>query len=251
MGQRLVVTISDDGEPKMKIYYHWSAYTTATFDVLNDLWNNAIKPLKRAGKSTKEILLGIIHYLEGNVDEEHLKWIQKMYPDGSYKRSCHGGIGWFNKKEKLGIDDNRPNEELAYIQSLYPGETFSTDVDRNDGLVYMSKDGMKDVQGWSEGNAGIDLKHENYYHDIHWCYHGKDGFIADLAYERDGEEPDPDTQAELSVEFDNLRIYDGDGSELFGGSCNDIAKNWAEWNRLTDGDYRFRDIHDTVWEGCE
>ena len=249
MGQRLVVTITggENHEPKMKIYYHWSAYTASTFDVLNDLWN-AIKPLKRAGKSTEEILLGIIRHLEGNVDEIHKKMLSQLFPDLP-KRSCHGGVGWFNKEDKLGIDDNRPNEELAYIQSLYPGETFSTDVDRNEGLVYMSKDGMEDADAWAEGTASIDLETETFSNDVNWCYHGKDEFIVDLAYARDGEEPDPDTQAELAKEYEALSVYDGDGSALFEGKCDDIEKDWNEWNRLTGGDYRFRDSKGTVWEG--
>lgn len=252
MGQRLVVTIKDKNEPKMKIYYHWSAYTASTFEVLNDLWENAIKPLKRAGKGTSDILLGIIRHLEGNVDENFREWLKandmsKIYHGGKLP-SCHGGIGFFNKKNDP-FDEKLPNEELAYIQSLYPGETFSTDVDRNNGLVYMSKNGMEDVEAWAEGTASIDLDTETFSNNINYCYHGKDEFIADEAYARDGKEPDPDEQAELSSEFDNLRIYDGDGSKLFEGRCEDIVKNWNEWDRLTDGDYRFRDIHDTVWEG--
>lgn len=246
MGQRLVVTIKDKNEPKMKIYYHWSAYTASTFDVLNDLWNNAIKPLKRAGKGTSDILLGIIRYLEGNVDENFRAWLKsndmsKIYKDGKLP-SCHGGIGFFNKKNDP-FDDNLPNEELAYIQSLYPGETFSTDVDRNNGLVYMSKDGMNDADAWAEGTASIDLDTETFSNDVNWVYHGKEEFIENYLDDRCGD------YKELEQEFYSLKVYDGDGSKLFEGRCEDIVKNWNEWDRLTDGGYRFRDIHDTVWEG--
>ena len=76
MGQRLVVTIKNKGEDKMKIYYHWSGYTMSTFEELQKLWD-IIKPLKKAGKSTEEILLGIIHGLEGNVDKNFQTWQQK------------------------------------------------------------------------------------------------------------------------------------------------------------------------------
>lgn len=245
MGQRLVVTIKDKNEPKMKIYYHWSAYTASTFEVLNDLWN-AIKPLKRAGKGTSDILLGIIRHLEGNVDENFRAWLKsndmsKMYEGGKLP-SCHGGIGFFNKKNDP-FDDKLPNEELAYIQSLYPGETFSTDVDRNNGLVYMSKDGMKDADAWAEGTASIDLDTETFSNNINYCYHGKDEFIENQLYDRREE------YKELEQEFYSLKVYDGDGSKLFEGRCEDIVKNWNEWDRLTDGGYRFRDTHDTVWEG--
>lgn len=235
MGQRLVVTISADSEPKMKIYYHWSAYTMSAFDELKTLWN-IIKPLKRAGKTTEEILLGIIHGLEGNVDVAHKKWLEANYPDSG--RSCHGGIGFFNKKDDP-FNKNLPNEELAYIQKLYPNETFSTDVDRNDGLVYMSPDGMEDVQGWSEGNASIDIDAETFYNDINWPYHGKDDYAE--AYDDDREEREQ--------EYDNMSTYEGDGSALFEGKCDDIETYMDTVNRLAgDGGYRFKDSKGTVWE---
>lgn len=248
MGQRLVVTIKENDKPKMKIYYHWSAYTASTFDVLNDLWNNAIKPLKRAGKSTDEILLGIIKYLEGHVDEKYKAFLDKNFPD--QKRSCHGGIGFFNKKRDP-FAENLPNEELEYIQSLYPNETFSTDVDRNEGLVYMSTEGMDDVQGWSEGDATIWIDDETYSHEINWVYNGKDEFIENQLDDRYGDDIDKSTEEykELEQEFNSLNVYDGDGIDLFEGKCDNIAKNWAEWDRLTGSDYRFRDKNNTVWEG--
>lgn len=248
MGQRLVVTIKDKGEDKMKIYYHWSGYTMSAFDELKTLWG-IIKPLKEAGKSTDEILLGIIHGLEGNIDEEMKKWLQMTYPEQAKGRPCHGGVGWFNKEDKLGLDDNRPNEELAYIQSLYPGETFSTEVDRNNGLVYMSKDGMEDAQSWSEGNAGIDLDTETFYNDINWLYHGKEDYIDRLSYDRCGESSDEETVDELAKEYDNLPTYKGDGQDLFEGSCDDIETNMkAVFDTVGNGGYQFKDEKGTVWE---
>lgn len=239
MGQRLVVTISADNEPKMKIYYHWSAYTMSTFDELNTLWN-IIKPLKRAGKTTDEILLGIIHGLEGNVDVAHKKWLDANYPDAG--RSCHGGIGFFNKNQDPFSTDKVPNEELAYIQKLYPNETFSTDVDRNDGLVYMSPDGMEDVQGWSEGNAGIDIDAETFYNDINWPYHGREDYIGRLS-------EDEETVDEVAKEYDDMPTYEGDGSELFEGKCDDIEKNMNAISDLVGNTgYQFKDSKGTVWE---
>lgn len=249
MGQRLVVTIKDKGEDKMKIYYHWSAYTSSTFDELNKLWNNCIKPLKRAGKSTDEILLGIIHYLEGDVDEEMKKWIQGFAP--SMKRSCHGGIGYFNKDSKWDDKVQKPNLELEYIQSLYPGETFDTQPDRNNGLVYMSKDGMEDAQSWSEGNASIDLDYEIYTHDVNWPMHvaDREEYVKEMNYERNGDsEIEPDERKELEQEYDNMAVYEGDGIKLFEGKCDDIAANWAEWQRLTGNGGTFKDTRGVVWE---
>lgn len=250
MGQRLVVSIKDKGVDKMKIYYHWSAYTASTFEELNKLWNDCIKPLKKAGKSTEEILLGIIKYLEGDVDETFKSWLEKLHPEQAI-RSCHGGIGYFNKDSKWDDKVQKPNLELEYIQSLYPGETFSTDVDRNNGLVYMSKDGMEDAQSWSEGNASIDLYYETYTHDVNWPMHvaDKEEYVKERNYDRNGDcEIEPDERKEFEQEYDQMNVYNGDGIELFEGKCDDIGKNWETWHRITGNGGLFRDTKGVVWE---
>ena len=237
MGQRLVVTIKSQDKPKMKIYYHWSGYTMSTFEELQKLWD-IIAPLKKAGKSTDEILLGIIHGLEGNVNEAMKKWLQEMYPDGKYDRCCHGGI-----------DGGKDSDEWKYITSLYPNEHFLEEVDRNEGLVAMSDKGMDDLQSWSEGDAWIDLDTETYGHNINWPYHGKEDYISRLAYDRYGAESDEETVDELAQQFDDMAIYDGDGSELFSGACADLRKNAdALFDVVGNSSYEFRDTNDTVWE---
>ena len=244
MGQRLVVTIRDKGVDKMKIYYHWSGYTSSTFEELSGLWFNCIKPLKRAGKTTDEILLGIIRYLEGNVDEIHKKWLDNLFPDQSKTRSCHGGIGYFNKDDKLGMEsDKLPNRELEYIQSLYPGETFDTHPDRNNGLVYMSKDGMADAQMWSEGDAEIDLDAETFRNDVHWLYDDKEYWIDEHVY-------DDRDRKETEKAYDSMSVYNGNGLNVFVGRCDDIDKCWNTWGELVGKNgYQFKDTAGIVWEG--
>lgn len=245
MGQRLVVTIKDNDKPKMKIYYHWSGYTGSAFDVLVGLWFNCIKPLKEEHKNTDEILLGIIRYLEGNVDAEHKKWLDTYFPD--QMTSCHGGVGWFNKESKLGSDEKLPNTELEYIQSLYPGETFSKDVDRNNGLVYMSEDGMADAQMWSEGDASIDLATDEIRNDIHWVY---DDWVNQTLYERDGEDAGDDERKELEQEYALMPTYDGDGIDVFVCKGDEIQDCWYTWTDLVgNGGYCFKDKRGIVWEG--
>lgn len=236
MGQRLVVTITANNEPKMKIYYHWSAYTMSAFDELNELWK-IIKPLKEAGKSTEEILLGIIHGLEGHVDEEMKKWLQMMYPEQAKERPCRGGI-----------DGGKDSDEWKYITALYPNETFAETVDRNNGLVAMSDKGMNEMQDWSEGNAGINLDTGTFYNDINWVYDGKEDYIDRLSYDRCGESSDEETVDELAKEYDNLPTYKGDGQDLFEGSCDDIETNMKAISDVIGNGYQFKDSGGTVWE---
>lgn len=235
MGQRLVVTIKDKGEPKMKIYYHWSAYTLSAFDELNTLWG-IIKPLKARGLSTEEILLGIIHGLEGNVDEVHKKWLEEHWPN--YTRSCHGGI-----------DGGKDSDEWKYITSLYPNETFSEDVDRNNGLVAMSDKGMHEMQDWSEGNAEINIDTETFANDVHWPYDGEKDYIDRCAYERTGDESDLETRNEYKQNYDSMPTYNGDGLELFEGKCDDIETCLnTVYNLVGNSGYEFKDKDGAVWE---
>lgn len=250
MGQRLVVTIKDKNEPKMKIYYHWSGYTMSAFNELKTLWG-IIKPLKKAGKLTEEILLGIIHGLEGNVDKDFRAWLETnnaANPYGGKLPSCHGGIGFFNKKNDP-FDEKLPNEELAYIQSLYPGETFSTDADRNNGLVYMSPDGMEDVQKWSEGNAEINIDTETFVNDINWTYNSKEDYVEGISYDRCNDETDDEARKEYAQGYDNMPTYNGDGSELFEGKCDDIEACFDTiFDLVGNSGCEFKDSKGTVWE---
>ena len=232
MGQRLVVTIKDGERERMKIYYHWSAYTKSTFGELIELWN-IIKPLKDAGKTTNEILLGIIHGLEGHEDPV----MEKLYAQSEFSkdRTTHGGIGYFNSKHNPLDEDKLPNEELAYIQHLYPGEKFAEHPDRNYGLIYMSRDGMKDVQGWSEGNATINLEDDTYEDEVYWSYPDKRSFLES-------------NEDENEESFNALPLYDGDAEHLFYGKCEDLETNYDLLCKALGSGWRFRDVNNAVFE---
>lgn len=235
MGQRLVVTIKDKGEPKMKVYYHWSGYTLNAFDELKTLWG-IIKPLKERGLSTEEILLGIIHGLEGNVDEEHKKWLEEHYPD--YARSCHGGI-----------DGGKDSDEWKYITSLYPNEIFSEDVDRNNGLVAMSDKGMDEMQNLSEGDAEINIDTETFINYVHWPYDDKEDYVYNCSYHHTGDKPNDEVRKEYEQEYDSIPTYNGNGVELFEGKCDDIDTCLnTVFNLVGNSGHEFKDERGTVWE---
>jgi hypothetical protein len=120
MGQRLVVTIKKDNEDLAKIYFHWSAYTYSAL------------------LETKKIIDCIYNHEDETVKELQLRLIKFVEDNG-------GGIKG---------DDS----EFKYIQSMYPNEVFKTlNYSRSYGLIALSKDGMQDLQDWSEGDVAIDL----------------------------------------------------------------------------------------------
>lgn len=216
MGQRLVVTIKADNKEQMKIYYHWSGYTNSTFYKLSELWYKCIRPLKDEGRSTKEILYGIIRFLENNVDEEYLKVLKENFPEFA-NRSCHGGVA---------------SGEMKYISDVFTGEKFLTNVDRNEGLVYMSAKGMNDAQSWSEGDAEIDLDTETFVHYIYDRYDNKNEFSADYGDEL----------------YDKLPTYDGHMEDLFSGKCDEIEQKGEIVGALTKEYGKFIDSMGAVCE---
>lgn len=120
MGQRLVVSIESMGECLAKIYYHWSAYTVSALYETQKIVDCIYN---KKDETKEELLLRLIRFCEAN-----------------------GG----------GIDGNE--DEFNYIQGLYPNQTFKKDgYSRNNGLIALSKNGMEDLQGWSEGDVTINI----------------------------------------------------------------------------------------------
>ena len=210
MGQRLVVTVTAQQKEQMKIYYHWDAYTGSTFGDLQHLIG-VIKPLREAGKGTSEILLAIIHALEKN-----------------------GG----------GINGGQDSDEWKYIKQLYPDEAFSPEVNRNEGLVSMTEQDMMDVQGWSEGDAEINLDDGTFYNGVHFPYEKEVWMHDRVEYD---EADDMDEAEEL---YEKLNVYGGNGSSLFEGDFDEIDGKYFDWLTATSGGTKhFRDRHNMVWEG--
>lgn len=123
MGQRLVITVKNNGEDLAKIYYHWSAYTVSA------LWE-ASKLVQcifnHKDETEKELKLRIIRFIEEN----------------------GGGI-------------RGDDYEFEYIRNMYPNETFKEDeYSRSNGLIALSERGMSELQDWSEGDIEIFIDEE-------------------------------------------------------------------------------------------
>lgn len=142
MGQRLVISITQNEKEVAAIYYHWSGYTYSALQetkrVINCIYNGEHETMDR-------LLLRLIHHLEAN----------------------GGGI-------------KGDESELSYIQSLYPNETFKTDgYSRNDGIIALSSKGISDLQRWSEGDVFIDLDRDEVDFCVYSGYEDLDEYIEE------------------------------------------------------------------------
>ena len=123
MGQRLVITVRNNGEELAKIYYHWSAYTVSA------LWE------------ASKLAACIYNHKDETEKELKLRLIRFCYENG-------GGI-------------SGEDYEFEYIRNMYPDEIFKEDgYSRSNGLISLSENGMQEAQGWSEGDIYFDIDDE-------------------------------------------------------------------------------------------
>ena len=123
MGQRLVVSIQNNGKELATVYYHWSAYTVSA------LWE------------TSKLVRCIFNHKDETEEELKLRLIRFCEENG-------GGI-------------NCNAEEFEYIESLYPGEVFKKEgYSRSEGLIDLSEKGRAESHGWSEGDVEIYIDEE-------------------------------------------------------------------------------------------
>lgn len=123
MGQRLVVSVQNNGKELATVYYHWSAYTVSALWEVSKLVNCIFN---HEDETEEELKLRLIRFCEEN----------------------GGGI-------------NCNPMEFAYIENLYPGEIFKKDgYSRNSGLIDLSENGRAESHSWSEGDVEIYIDEE-------------------------------------------------------------------------------------------
>ena len=122
MGQRLVVQIkNNDGEPLANAYYHWSGYTGSSAEMTN-------------------LVLG---YLEDAPkeynDKQKAAW--SLFMTGARFNPTEVGLlieKGIKKDWEFLIDDK--------------------EVDRNDGLLSVTEEGMQESEDWAEGLVEINIE---------------------------------------------------------------------------------------------
>ena len=175
MGQRLVVTIERADNPLAKLYFHWSAYTGdalyVTRDIVHCIYNHK-------DETDKEMLLRLIRFCEER-----------------------GGC----------IDGGTDHQEAKYIMQLYPNEKFKEDGSRSDGLIALSKEGMTEMQRWSEGDVYINLDRDLIDFCVYSGYESLSEYIEERkSWDDDFEEFTIDECPRVSYELGYIDVNDID-----------------------------------------
>ena len=199
MGHRLVINVFENHEADLPIancYFHWDAYTRST---LRDTfaWFQAYKALENISDPLLRTVRAFEHMKEFLISKEEMETIQKMLSSAEvsdfikhvyksiYKSSLEGGAG-------------STTNSLAQLQNKYPDETFQPAVDRNEGLIGVTKDDIEESMNWAEGSVYIYLDDMTWDFDVYYLMDENSSL-----FEYD-DEPDKSFQEELASckEFD-------------------------------------------------
>ena len=121
MGQRLNLEIVKDGKVLANSYYHWSAYTGSTFDLVQTAYE----------------------FIRTNpIGDDRLLAVRALEATGA------GMI----------------EEDLDFMHSFrkYSGQSFKECVDRNSGILGVTKTSINNTEDWSEGTASIIIDDYNH-----------------------------------------------------------------------------------------
>lgn len=152
MGQRLVIVGKKNHIPIFNIYYHWSAYTSSSIYEADRLLKYLLQPEKCG-----DLVLSAIEYCEAN-----------------------GG----------GISNDVDIEEA---QRVYPDHKIKTDgINRNDGLIAITADGMNNNLSWAEGVIEIDFDNDLINNNVFFYYDSVEQINEECDYEGDDKIKDSD-----------------------------------------------------------
>lgn len=126
MGQRLNLEICIDNEPLANVYYHWSGYTQAALQLADDFINGVTR-LQAGSKNDKlvPIVLTALRNSGAGLSEKEAAALIERFPD------------------LIGQPVSRP--------------ALEKDLNRNNGLIAFSEDGMNETRCCAEATVTIDV----------------------------------------------------------------------------------------------
>lgn len=135
MGQRLNVEIISKGKTISNIYMHWAAYTSSSLEI------------------TKDFIA-----VFADIKSEDLENLSEIY-----RRIKIARLG-----SSITPDEQK---ELNYT---HPEITVAESINRNDGLVSFSENGIQETRNWEEGRVSIDIENKTVKFEVYWDFSDDD-----------------------------------------------------------------------------
>lgn len=141
MGQRLVITIEDKNGLLAKAYYHWSGYTHSGLAITNI----AVKHFESAVR-TATSAMAVQRITNANLTEDDFAHRTKV------AIACHMLFA-----TNAGLETTETSPEDEAFKNMFPGCNYVVGVNRSDGLIAITENGMHDLQIWSEADVIINI----------------------------------------------------------------------------------------------
>lgn len=141
MGQRLVITIENNKKSLAKGYYHWSGYTRSGLITANMAIAAFEKSLNRAMEN-----ITLLAITDKTLTPEIIKDKVELLTACYMLFATDAGMQMTGEK----------SEQDAFNE-IFPNMNHSVGVNRNEGLVAITKEGMAGLQKWSEADVRINL----------------------------------------------------------------------------------------------
>lgn len=162
MGQRLNIEIMSNDSVLANAYYHWSAYTRSALYL------------------TKEIVAA---FDSVNEETDLKKAIRLLELTGA-------GV---NSSERMRIDND--------VTGKFAGIEFKDCINRNEGLLAVTKEGIDETRYWEEGRVTIHLDTHTINFDVLW-------YIDAEIYEEEYEESAEDIPLVDDFDFTHISFKD-------------------------------------------
>jgi len=153
VGQRLNIEVCYDGDLIANAYYHWSAFTTSSLNILEEVID-AYK--HRTEISSLKVAVQILQATGAGVNDE--------------------------EKERITADTT----------GKFQGISFQDCINRNEGLLAVTEQGMEETRKWEEGRITVDIGTEEFIFDVMWrmgneefdeCYGGSAQQLPDIQFD--------------------------------------------------------------------
>lgn len=179
MGQRLNIEIVDrNGEGIANAYYHWSGYTSSSLELLKQVvsyYEDNKEKFVKNGKLDKTLIA--VRMLEAT------------------------GAGTCNFPEDRNTKEGKESKDKEILKEKYPNETFRDGIDRNEGLISVSEEGMDQTRSWEEARIDVNIDTEHISFGVYY-----DADEEELAYEVDPEEEMDEDELDAAIQDYILKI---------------------------------------------
>lgn len=226
MGQRLVIHMMNGNEENIKdreeicnAYYHWSAYTWASLQMLDEIIKNVNDDKKIAevmnnfAKENKGIYIECLKN-EINKIKQYINEIKKddfkevsleeLFSVFSLRSESNIKNIYENYKflEKISKKDISKNKNFKMLGLLYLTDAAEYFKPREWGLIAIKKEEIDALNSWSEGDIWIDIEKQEFTFDV-WFTTSKKELIENYG----------ETGFEIideKINFDSIKFKDFD-----------------------------------------